>query len=85
MASSDSEATVYPIPSSLNLEDRFTYHAPFGDQPERYNRIRDKAKELAYLIASLTPMSREQSTSLTHLDGCVMFANAAIARNEKPE
>ena len=43
---------------------------------------RSKAKELAYLIDGLCPTSREQSTAMTHLETAVMWANAAIARNE---
>ena len=35
---------------NADLEKNFTYHAPKPGQPERYGRIRDKAKELAYLI-----------------------------------
>lgn len=64
------------------IENDFTYHPPKEDQAERYVRIREKAKELALVIVNNTPSSREQSTSLTHLETCVMFANAAIARNE---
>lgn len=64
------------------LERSFTYHAPVGDQPARYEAIRAKAKELAELIVVTTPPSREQSAAMTHLEETVMFANAAIARNE---
>ncbi len=64
------------------LDKRFSYHAPKDNQPERYVRLRDKARELAELIAELSPESREQSLALTHLDQVVMFANAAIARRE---
>lgn len=64
------------------LKNRFTYHAPKGDQLERYAAIRAKALELATLIVASTRHSREQGTALTHLDSAVMFANAAIARNE---
>lgn len=64
------------------LKRRFTYHAPKDDQPARYNAIREKAYELALLIAESTRHSREQSTALTHLETAVFFANAAIARNE---
>lgn len=32
------------------LENNFTYHAPKTGQPERYQRLRERAKELAYLI-----------------------------------
>ena len=65
-----------------DLDTRFTYHAPKPGQVERYAAIRDKAKELAELIVGDTPPSREQSVALTELETCVMWSNAAIARNE---
>jgi len=64
------------------IENDFTYHAPQPGQPERYTALREKAKELALLIVELTPASREQSLALTQLETAIMFANAAIARNE---
>lgn len=64
------------------LENNFTYHAPKPGQQERYVAIREKAKELAYLIKNTTPKSREQSVALTELETSVFWANAAIARNE---
>ena len=67
---------------SADIERRFTYHAPKGDQPERYQALRARAKDLATDIATLTPASREQSLALTHLETAIFFANAAIARNE---
>lgn len=63
------------------LENNFTYHAPKPGQQERYVAIREKAKELAYLIKNTTPASREQSVALTELETSVFWANAAIARN----
>lgn len=72
-------------PSMSDLENRFTYHKPFGSQPKRYESIRAKAKELAILITELTPHSREQSLALTKLEECSFWANASIARNEIPD
>jgi hypothetical protein len=66
----------------LPTERAFTYHKPFGSQPERYVAIRDKAKELAYLILNACPGSRERSLALTKLEEASMWANASIARNE---
>lgn len=66
------------------IETRFTYHTPTGDQPERYTKIREMARVFAEQIVELTPESREQSLALTRLEGCVMWANAAIARREVP-
>ena len=66
----------------MNLENRFTYHPPKEGQPERYVAIRDKARELAFLIEMSFPASRECDTAIDRLDECVMWANASIARNE---
>jgi len=65
------------------IENNFTYHKPIGDQPRRYNLLRMQAKELAELIDKFCPNSRERSIAFTKLEECVMWANAAIARNEK--
>lgn len=64
------------------INNNFVYHKPKDDQPERYEHIRAKARELALVINECTPMSREQSLAFTDLEDCVMHANAAIARNE---
>lgn len=64
-----------------DIENRFSHHAPQPGQKEKYEDIRERAKELAYLLTELCPVSRERATALTHLDATVMFANAAIARN----
>ena len=64
------------------LDKRFTYHAPKGDQPKRYTDLRASARLFAMAIVSNTPESREQSLALTHLEESIMWANAAIARNE---
>ena len=47
------------------LENDFTYHKPFGNQPERYEKLRSKAKELAVLMVLSCPESRELSVALT--------------------
>ena len=66
---------------NADLERNFTYHAPKPGQPEIYTQLRDKAKELAYLITELCPASRERSAALTQLETALFWANAAIARN----
>ena len=67
------------------IENNFTYHSPFGDQPQRYVKIRDEAKALAITILRHTPPSKEQSLALTNLEQTIFWANAAIARNEKDD
>ncbi len=65
------------------IEAEFTYHPPFGTQTERYVKIRDKAKELALMIAELTPSCADQTAAIRKVREAVMTANAAIAINEK--
>lgn len=66
----------------LDLDNIYKYHAPKEGQSEKYEAIRNKAKELALLIDSMCPDSRERSSSFTNLEQVVMWANASIARNE---
>mgnify|MGYP003345631174 CR=1 FL=1 len=77
--------TMYNITDddAKRLVTNFIYHPPQGDQPERYGVIRSQAHDYAALIMGLCPPSRERSLALTKLEEVVMWANAAIARNEK--
>jgi len=65
---------------ALDLEKIYKYHAPKEGQPQQYEAIRAKAKELAELIKKECPESRERSIAFTNLESSVMWANAAIAR-----
>ena len=64
------------------LESSFTYHAPKEGQSQKYQQLRDAAKELAFLIVDSCPDSRERALAITKLEESVMWANASIARNE---
>ena len=63
------------------IENNFSYHRPKQGQQEMYTALREKCKELAYLIEELAPNSREKSLAITKLEESVMWANASIARN----
>lgn len=64
------------------IANAFTYHAPKGDQVDRYTGIRSKAAEFANDINRLCPVSEETENALYHLRSAVMWANAAIACNQ---
>lgn len=66
----------------MDLDNIYSYHAPKGNQTERYELIRTKTKELAQLINELCPNSRERSIAHTNLQQVSMWANASIAINE---
>lgn len=63
------------------IENNFSYHAPKEGQPEKYNELRAKFKELAYLIDEVCPNSREKSVAVTQLETAMFWSNASIARN----
>jgi hypothetical protein len=66
------------------IENDFTYHMPLPSQPDRYVDIRDAARLFAHMLTEKCPPSRELSLALTNLEVVVFYANASIARNEKP-
>ena len=63
---------------------RFTYHPPKPElnQARRYEIIREHGKDFGLHLVDECPPSRERSLALTKLEEVVMWANAAIARNE---
>lgn len=65
------------------IEEMFSYHSPKEGQQEKYEALREKAKELAYLIEEVCPVSREKSIAITNLQTTVMMANASIAIHTK--
>ena len=75
---------MYEISEELQerIDNNFTYHPPTPDQIERYPELRAAGKALCETICKLAPDSRERSVAMTKLEEVVMWANAAIARNE---
>lgn len=67
-----------------DLDNIFNYHESFGDQTERYIRLREAAKAFAQKIVELTPRSAEQTLAIRDVQRALMMANAAIACNETP-
>ena len=66
----------------MDIEKNFTYHKPTEDQAVKYVNIRNTAKQLATVIEACCLDNREKSLAFTKLEEAVMWANAAIARNE---
>ena len=65
-----------------DIENWFTYHPPTGTQPERYEKIRAAAKQLALTIDSCCPESADKTAAMRKLREAVMTANQSIACNE---
>lgn len=73
------------LSTTTMIDNAFTYHPPKPDQIHRYTEIRDKAKEMARLLAKYVPPGREKELALNQLQLTVMMANAGIACGEKPK
>lgn len=65
--------------TSDELDNIFTYHAPVGDQVERYKRIREAAKNLAQVIVDNTTPSPEQTLAVREVEIACMRANQCVA------
>lgn len=65
--------------TNAEIDDLFTYHAPKAGQQERYQAIRDAAKQFAYVMVANTNPSADQSAAVRLLRECVFTANASIA------
>lgn len=65
-----------------DIINRFTYHKPNEWQAEEYEKLRAKGKQLAMSVELLCPNGREKSLAITKIEEAVMWANAAIAREE---
>ena len=63
----------------FDLEHIFTYHAPGEEQLDKYQKIRDAAKEFASVILENTPSGADASACIRKIRETVMTANAAIA------
>ena len=60
----------------------FTYHKPFGNQPEMYADLRARAHSLAQVMYEYCGDTREFRIAIGKLEQAIMYANASIARNE---
>lgn len=68
---------------AYDVENIFKYHPPVGDQAARYVALRDAGKAFAFAVIAKSPESPERTLALRRIEEAVMWANAAIARNEE--
>lgn len=69
------------------IDNIFSYHAPKTaeftlPQAERYEAIRELAKNLAQYINQACPECSDTDEAIKHLRTAVMWANSSIAINE---
>lgn len=61
----------------------FKFHNSKEEDIEKYNVIRNKAKELAALIDSECPNSREKTLAFQKIAEASLWANSSIARHSE--
>ncbi|MCA0268773.1 MAG: hypothetical protein LCH53_06095 [Bacteroidetes bacterium] len=61
----------------------FTYHPPTENQVLRFQTLREDAADFARVLDIVCPEGREKALALTKLEEVVMWANAAVAREDK--
>lgn len=67
-----------------DLENNWNYHPVDDDDANDYlDEQRETFKNLATFVDDNLPESREKSMTLTKLEEALMWANAAIARNQE--
>lgn len=68
--------------NNADLINRFEYHPPDSTRALAHEALRTLHFQLAARVLALTPEGREQSLAITKLEEAMMWANAAIARQE---
>ena len=68
---------------AYDAEHNLTNHPPVDPSiVDRFEQIREAAKQLARVIDELCPDSREKSLAFTNLEQTVFWSVASIARNQ---
>jgi len=70
------------MPLEFDFENLFSYHAPKGNQAQRYETLRSQAKLFATTIQQCCPDSADRTDAIRKVREAVMMANASIAVNE---
>ena len=69
--------------NTRRIEWDFSHHAPDDVEIKLHQHIRDTIAQAAHHVNDLIPGdSREKSLAITKLEEAMLWANAAIARNE---
>jgi len=72
-----------PKPDTLKeLLHRFTYHKPHPNSIPVFDGIRAYGKDFAVFVFEKVPDGCERSLAFAKIEEAVMWANAAVARNQ---
>jgi len=63
----------------------FGYHSPNPERGAQHDAMRKAVLELAIVVNNTLPECREKSLAITKLEEAMFWANAGIARSDRPE
>ena len=78
------KAVMTSQPRGITLDDlnnRFAFHPATDLTGPKHAEVRRQCFVLAEFLINSLPPGREASLAITALEGCMMWSNAAIARN----
>lgn len=61
----------------------FTYHKPQEENVHKFESLRNMGKITAEAILKYTPQCAEQTLAIRKVEEAIMWANAALARNQE--
>lgn len=64
------------------LEKIFSYQPPKAGNLQKFLAVREKAKELAYVLETNCPATLDRTEAINKLRECVMWANASISLDD---
>jgi len=73
-----------PDITNLDISHRFSYRKPDAQKQKAHEHTRAEYYRLGETMARVLPESREKSLAITALEESLMWANAALARNDLP-
>lgn len=65
-----------------DILNRFKFHPATETTGPQHDQVRTMCLDVAQDLTALLPESREKSLAITKLEEAMMWANAAIARNQ---
>ena len=71
--------------NTKRLEWDFGYRAPNSERAADHGEMREQVLQLARYINDVVPDGREKSLAITKLEEVMLWANAAIARQDRPD
>ena len=63
----------------------FDHHAPDAEKVKLHEDVRVRCHDLARALNACIPDCREKSLAVTNIEQAMFWANAALARNPRPD